>query len=539
MTVAVLELVETGTWRAALHPRGPDGRFTESFAKVMNPGEKHRARQIAAAFTPRRGLNTPDGARAYLSGLGPSSPAAATYFNGGHREVNQALRAGKNDYPGVKAMDDAMKPLPDDILVSRRVPAHLLGDATPEQLVGFKASDAGYTAASLAQLDGGPGDVMMHIAVPKGTRAAVHPDNGAIVLDRNLELAVLHVAPNEHGGRDMYLTVLPKDGHDDGHDGGLPHVSEPTARDSGHHTPDAEHRNTPDDHAGGGNVPGEPNRPDTAGRPNGDTSTGGRPDSTPAPSASDAKTGQASPDTPGAGAGVLERASAAATDEPASLGDTSPELHDAMHNAFDGTFGNLSVSLDDQVSQIYRDGDGNVVIRVEGYIRNKDGKIVGSFRRILHPDTGEVHNDTFALAGSEQGSGFAQQFAAHVEPLLAQLGMKFATVSASGVGGYAWRRYGWDPDNPAAAGDVPSRLRSITDKYDLSPEDKATVSGWVKAFTQPDQSKWPTPAEIGDFGKHKYSRKVDGRDIWPGKDVLVDSAWQGRRDLQTGRVAAN
>jgi hypothetical protein len=212
-------------WVAARHPRGPDGRFTESFATLMTPGEKGRARQVAAAFTPKRGINTPDGARAYLSGIGPTSPAAATFFAGGHHDVNQALRAGKDDYPGIKAMDDAMRPLPDDILVTRRVPAHMLGDATPEQLVGFKAADAGYTAASVAELPGGPGDVMMHIAVPAGTRAAIHPDSGAVILDRNLELAVLHVAPNQSGGKDMYLAVLTKgDGKDrgDGPDVGAP-----------------------------------------------------------------------------------------------------------------------------------------------------------------------------------------------------------------------------------------------------------------------------------------------------------------------------
>jgi hypothetical protein len=188
------------------------------------------------------------------------------------------------------------------------------------------------------------------------------------------------------------------------------------------------------------------------------------------------------------------------------------------------------------VSQVYRDGDGRTVVRAEGYIRNKAGRVVGSFRRLMYPDTGEVHNDTLALSGSEQGSGFAQAFAQHAEPKLADLGMKYATVSASGVGGYAWRRYGWDEANLAAAGDVPDRLRSVTAGYDLSAEDKATVQGWLKAFQQPDQSKWPSPSEVGEFGKGRYDRKDDdGRTIWPGKAVLVDSAWKGRRDLNAAQ----
>lgn len=478
MTVPLLDrpdtfrLVENGDFSPAQHPRGPDGRFTHSFAALMSSGEKSRARRAATAFAPKRGINTTDGARTYLAGVGQPSPAAGVYFAGGHRQVNQALRAGDDSHAGIKAMDAAMVDLPDDVLVSRRVPAHMLGDAAPEQLVGFKVADAGYTAASVADLPSGPGDVTMRIAVPAGTRAAIHPDSGAIVLDRGLELAVLHVQPNEHGGKDMFLTVLRKG--DGGSSSAAPASNAPV----------------------GGEDTGTPRRDAT-----------------------------------------LRQATAGASEEPASLGSASPELRDTLHGAFDFSSGGLSASLDDQVSNVYKDGDGRTVIRAEGYIRNDQGRIVGSFRRMLYPDTGEVHNDTLALSGSEQGSGFAQQFAARSEPQLADLGMTYATVSATGVGGYAWRRYGWDPDSVNAKGDVPDRLRDIAEKYDLSDQDQKTLTGWLAAFQQGDQSKWPTPSEIGDFGKGSYDRKDDaGRAIWPGKDALVGSSWQGRRDLNTGRA---
>lgn len=523
----LFRLVENADFVPSLHPRGPDGRFTHSFARLMTDDQRGHARRAAAAFKPKQGINTPDGARTYLGGIGKASPAATTYFNGGHAEVNQALRAGNDNYPGIKAMDAAMQPLPDDIIVTRRVPIRSLGDATPEQLLNFRVADAGYTAGSVATMDSGPDDVLMHIAVPKGTKAAINPDNGAIVLDRGLEMSILHVAPNERGGKDMFLIATP---HDDGK-GGLPNVDGPDGGNGGdpnrRATPDAPNSNSPDGHTDGANS--GPAAPDAAPTPAGPP--GGNATPTPDGSGSGGDSNTAGKPAGSGSGSVLQRATANAGDEPTSLGDAEPELRDAMHQAFDGTFGDLSASLDDQVSQIYRDGDGNTVVRAEGYIRNKDGKIVGSFRRVLNPETGEVHNDTFALSAKEQGSGFAQQFAAHAEPELAKLGLTHATVSATDVGGYAWRGYGWDPDNPAAAGDVPNRLRSVTAKYDLSPEDKATVSGWLKAFEQPDQSKWPTPSEIGDFGKGTYTSKVDGRDMWPGKDVLVGSAWKGRRDL--------
>jgi hypothetical protein len=508
--LGVVRLAESVDFTPSLHPRGPDGRFTHSFARLMTDDQKGHARRAAAAFKPRQGINTPEGARAYLSGIGKPSPAVATYFGGGHREVNQALRAGSDNYPGVKAMDQSMQPLPDDIIVTRRVPIRSLGDATPEQLLSFRVADAGYTAGSVATLPGDPNHVLMHIAVPKGTRAAINPDNGSIVLDRGLEMSVLHVAPNEHGGKDMFLIATP---HDD-------------RRDS---------VNSPD-------LPGDGDGKADAANPPGDGASAGTPnDSAPAPTARDSEHSSTRPADGGQTAdggsrsGTLARATANASEDPTSFADADPALRDAVHQAFDTKIGNLTASLDDRVSQVYVDGDGRTVVRAEGYIRNDQNKIVGSFRRVMYPETGEVHNDTFALAAGEQGSGFAQQFAQHAEPELAKLGLTHATVSASGpVGGYAWRRYGWDPDNPNAKGDVPDRLRTIAAKYDLSPADKATVQQWLTAFGQPDQSKWPTPSEIGDFGKRQARKDDAGRDMWFGKAVLAGSNWQGRRDLNTG-----
>jgi hypothetical protein len=339
-------------------------------------------------------------------------------------------------------------------------------------------------------------------------------------------MSILHVAPNEHGGKDMFLIATPH--NDDSGDGGPPNVDGPKGRDG--------------DKGGAGGPSG--NTPD-GGTPNGRADNGSAPNTAPPAVPNQDRAGVQSAADPGGNqprqgnlsdpAAVLKRAGDNADEDGTTFGEGDPELRDQMHRAFDTKSGNLTATLDDQLSRIYRDGDGNVVIRAEGQIRNADGKIVGSFRREMHPGTGEVHNDTFALSGAEQGSGFAQEFATNSEPQLADMGLTHATVSATGVGGYAWRRYGWDPDSVNAKGDVPDRLRSIAGKYDLSDEDKATLAGWQQAFQQADQSKWPTPSEIGDFGKGKYDRKDDnGRTVWPGKDALVGSSWQGRRDLNAG-----
>lgn len=212
--------------------------------------------------------------------------------------------------------------------------------------------------------------------------------------------------------------------------------------------------------------------------------------------------------------------------------DEVPDLHLEVHRAFDGEHGGLRSAISDSASKIYRDEHDRVVVRAEGVITNQSGKVVGSFRRNLFPATGELHNDTFALAANEQGAGFAQKFAERSEAVLASQGFRRATVSATGVGGYAWaKRYGWDPSKPHAAGDVPSRLADIGNRYPLTDSDAARIQAWLQGFRQPDQAYWPTPAQVAAFGRNRYFRVSGDHTLWPGKDVMIGSSWSGVRDL--------
>lgn len=195
------------------HPRDRRGRFTASGTRPLTGGDRDRAQGIMAVFTPKRGLSARPAGHAYLQGVADRGPARTPvvdgYFGGGHVEAHQALRAGNEDRPDVAAMDAAMGELPDDIIVSRRVPADMFGNVAPDSLVGAVVRDAAYAPTSLGTVRGHPTDVRMRIAVPAGTRAIVNPDTGEVVLDRDLELAVTRVEVNSQGGHDMYLVVLP------------------------------------------------------------------------------------------------------------------------------------------------------------------------------------------------------------------------------------------------------------------------------------------------------------------------------------------
>ena len=193
------------------HPRDRFGRFTRSRSAQASPGEKTRAAEVAAALKPKRGVA---GTRVggYLAGIAPapSRDTVAAYTGGGYVGIHKALRAGKLDDPGVAAMDAAMIALPDDLVVSRRVPAAQFGTVDVDSLVGLKVQDAAYAPTTIGAVRATKGDIRLRIAVPKGTRAAVDPDSGEVILDRNLDMVVAGVDRNPAGSVDVFLTVLPK-----------------------------------------------------------------------------------------------------------------------------------------------------------------------------------------------------------------------------------------------------------------------------------------------------------------------------------------
>lgn len=192
------------------HPRGPNGRFTESFAVALSAGEKKHAGQVTAKFHPRKDLTTPEAATGYLQTLAGDKPdpSVGGFLAGGFKDVNGGLRAGNADLPGVSALDKAMKPIPDDVTAWRHIPAGKFGNVDPQSLVGMKVHDAGFFPTVLAPPKRGDG-VRLQVDIPAGTKAAPAPDQFGLVLDRGLDMAVTHVAESADGGLDMTVTVLP------------------------------------------------------------------------------------------------------------------------------------------------------------------------------------------------------------------------------------------------------------------------------------------------------------------------------------------
>lgn len=205
---------KVGKWNPAHHPRDARGRFTRSATRVLKSTDARKARAAVTGFRPADIPAGPGGAREYLAraGAGAAHPdAVAEYFAGGWKTTNPTLRAGKTD-DTVTGLDQAMKPLPDDVMLERRIPLKQFAHIPMGDLVGMKVRDA---APQSTMLQGAAGDapdgmVTLHMATPAGTRAIINPDDGEILLDRDTETAISRAEPDGRGGWDLYGVVIPK-----------------------------------------------------------------------------------------------------------------------------------------------------------------------------------------------------------------------------------------------------------------------------------------------------------------------------------------
>ncbi|WP_250029782.1 hypothetical protein [Paractinoplanes maris] len=194
------------TFNPAQHPRDRFGRFTKSRTVKASATDRKAAREVAEQFAPKQLSRQERGT--YLQQIASRQPEGAF---ADVLEANRALRSGR-DSDAAKRVDAAMTELPDDVLLSRAVPLSAFGNTDPASLAGMKVRDAGFAPTQFGAVRPAGGQVRMHIAAPAGTKAAVNPDTGEVVLDRDTEMVVAKVAKNEAGGHDMWLTVLPKQG---------------------------------------------------------------------------------------------------------------------------------------------------------------------------------------------------------------------------------------------------------------------------------------------------------------------------------------
>lgn len=207
-------------WNPAHHPRDARGRFTKSSTRVLKAADAKRAKAAIAGFKPAdMGPGGGDGpawlAKQAAAGMA-ADDAVKRYFAGGWKATHSTLRTKKDaaQDPDVVALDKAMTPLSEDVMLERRVSLKMFAHIPLERLQGMKVRDAAYQPAALqgSQGEAPDGMVTIHMAVPAGTKALINPDTGAVVLDRDTETAISRVEANGRGGYDLYGVVIPRQG---------------------------------------------------------------------------------------------------------------------------------------------------------------------------------------------------------------------------------------------------------------------------------------------------------------------------------------
>lgn len=199
-------------WNPSLHPRGPDGRFTKSFARKPDFKKRKQIAAVRSTFKARPAFRSPQDAAGFLSTLSTNktrAPGQMDRMLAQLRASNQALRSGRPDPSGLSA---AMKPTTEDVTVFRSVPAANLGNAKPQDLQGFVVKDAGFFSASAAPTRPVPAEVRLTIDVPAGTRAAGSPETSELILDAGTEMSIDEVTVGADGSAEMHLTALPGEG---------------------------------------------------------------------------------------------------------------------------------------------------------------------------------------------------------------------------------------------------------------------------------------------------------------------------------------
>jgi hypothetical protein len=469
-----------GVFNTTLHPRGPNGRFTRSFARHMNSLDAAKATKAKTGFR-SRALRSAADARTYLSGLrGRKGGGIRRHIDSGALgRANQTLRAGKTG-PEISAIDAEMKPLPDGLDLYRSVPASKFGHVDPKSLDGMLVSDAGYFPTTVAPTKGGPGTVQLHVQAPAGTKAAVDPDSGQVVLGHGAHLAVDGVDTTPDGSTRMNLVVLPGEGE---------------------HPP-----------VGAGNHPST-----TPPAPSVPSAHAGPATTTPVGSLID---GDGMPSMLHSDAGAqAARARAAA------------QLGESMN----GTFGPFST----EVVSARRfgggpDGDNSgVIARLR--ITDADGNEVGyAERAIYRDDNGDlvaVH-EAFELDEGQRGGGLASAFNAHLTEWYRQQGVTRIELTANiDVGGYAWASAGYDFQDEHSANSVLDRLRgAVADLH--GPEADAGRALLARAESSPfGSADYPTPFEISQLGRPEGPAGQGRGATWLGKTVMLGSAWEGVRRL--------
>lgn len=207
-------------------------------------------------------------------------------------------------------------------------------------------------------------------------------------------------------------------------------------------------------------------------------------------------------------------------------------------------FGRLATRLDSV------DEYGNVKLSIFD-TEGDPTRPVGSIERFFDHDGAEryVEHASFFLNDGYQGAGFGAAFFKASEDMYKRLDIGYIDVGASNVGGYAWARMGFEFHDAREMYEIMhgnhqrlSSLDALVAEGKISRRQAAQFEARVYPSLRgaeldeiPD-GYFRSEADIAAFGA-EASWMEDGREMWLGKWVMLDSSWSGRKRLKPHRRA--
>lgn len=147
----------------------------------------------------------------------------------------------------------------------------------------------------------------------------------------------------------------------------------------------------------------------------------------------------------------------------------------------------------------------------------------------------EVEHDFVRLDRTHRNRGFASELETHLEDGYKRLGVKRITLTAAQVGAYTWATQGyefahdkliWWPElqkhSNQATGGVDSGADIIRDHAD-----QVTLYDLENFIRNEAEHPW----QIAMWGRERAWVHEDGIVSWPGKAYLINSGWEGVKEL--------
>lgn len=208
-----------GTREELLHPRDSHGRFRSKWK--MAAGTVEKILGFLGSFNPKTFPSDQEAAK-YAAGHGGKYGSKQGFVGGFMRNASRIqsdMRAGKNP-PEAAAVSKAMRPAPDDLILSRVVGPEAFG-LTPQNLdqieeyTGKLVADKGFSFTNLGTpMQAPPGSITMTLATPKGTPVLFPwsgPKSGSreVVMDADTSIRITKVDKDGRGGYYVLGVVEP------------------------------------------------------------------------------------------------------------------------------------------------------------------------------------------------------------------------------------------------------------------------------------------------------------------------------------------